>query len=79
MGPVRFLLHLTRLLLEVVKSGRHANAPVSVVVVGVAVGVQIAEIVRVRRIDGTGPHIGRRQMERCPADQHVFRDTPNGQ
>ena len=44
-GPVRFLLHLTRSPRGVVKSGRHPIAPVRVVVVGAAVGVDKAETV----------------------------------
>ena len=75
-GPVRFLLHLTRPPRGVVKSGAHAPGIVRVVVVGAAVGVDKAEIVRVARIDGTAPDIGRRQRVRRPATRHVFRDTP---
>ena len=75
-GPVRFLLHLTRSPRGVVKSGGHGPGIVRVVVVRVAVGVDKAEIVRVRRIDGTAPRIGRRQRVRRPATRHVFRDTP---
>lgn len=75
-GPVRFLLHLTRSPRGVVKSGGHGPGIVRVVVVGVAVGVDKAEIVRVRRIDGPAPRIGRRQSTRRPATRHVFRDTP---
>ena len=54
----------------------HGPGIVRVVVVGVAVGVDKAEIVRVRRIDGPAPRIGRRQSTRRPATRHVFRDTP---
>ena len=63
-------------LAEVVKSGGHGPGIVRVVVVGAAVGVDKAEIVRVRRIDGPAPRIGRRQSTRRPATRHVFRDTP---
>ena len=75
-GPVRFLLHLTRSPRGVVKSGGHGPGIVRVVVVRVAVGVDKAEIVRVARIDGTAPDIGRRQRVRRPATRHVIRDTP---
>lgn len=67
---------MTRSPLGVVKSGRHAPGIVRVVVVGAAVGVDKAEIVRVARIDGTAPDIGRRQRVRRPATRHVIRDTP---
>lgn len=63
-------------LTQCIKSGGHGPGIVRVVVVRVAVGVDKAEIVRVRRIDGTAPRIGRRQRVRRPATRHVFRDTP---
>ena len=53
----------------------HAIRIVSVVIVGVAVGVDIAEIVVVVVIRGTQPPPGR--QGRPNTKEHIFRNTPN--
>ena len=53
-------------LTQCIKSGGHGPGIVRVVVARVAVGVDKAEIVVVARIDGTAPHIGRRQRGKPP-------------
>ena len=71
-GSPHWLLHLT----HGIKSGRRAPGIVRVVVVGAAVGVDKAEIVRVANVDGTAPVIGSSPVKGRPATRHVFRNTP---
>lgn len=65
-------------LTQCIKSGGHGPGIVRVVVARVAVGVDKAEIVRVARIDGPAPDIGRRRKRSAALPLGTFSEIhPN--